>query len=139
MELNPQLSLAFDGRCEAAFRLYQRCLGASIVRLFPYANSPMAADAPPDWGGKVMHATLAIGETLMAGSDVPPDRYERPQGFSILVGVAEIDEAERVFQALAEHGTVTVPMHETFWSMRFGAVIDQFGVPWSINCEKAPV
>jgi PhnB protein len=51
-----------------------------------------------------------------------------------LLDIEDAANAERVFQALAEHGTVTMPMQETFWARRFGALTDQFGVPWEINC-----
>jgi PhnB protein len=136
MNLNPTINLTFNGQCEAAFKFYERHLGAQIVGLFTYANSPMAGEVPPDWGGKVMHATLAVGDTTMAGTDVT--LYERPQGFAILLGVGEPEDAERIFHALAENGIVTVPIQETFWALRFGALVDQFGVPWSINCEKEP-
>jgi hypothetical protein len=46
-------------------------------------------------------------------------------------------EAERLFHALAENGTVRMPLQETFWSPRFGCVIDQFGISWTINYEKS--
>ncbi|MGZ3362940.1 MAG: VOC family protein, partial [Xanthobacteraceae bacterium] len=46
-------------------------------------------------------------------------------------------EAERVFHALAESGTVRMPIQETFWAKRFGMLVDRFGTPWMINCEKA--
>jgi PhnB protein len=27
-------------------------------------------------------------------------------------------------------------MAQTFWALRFGMVVDRFGMPWLINCEK---
>ena len=45
-------------------------------------------------------------------------------------------EAERVFQALSEKGTVTMPIQETFWALKFGMLVDRFGTPWMINCGK---
>jgi PhnB protein len=42
-----------------------------------------------------------------------------------------------VFQALAESGTIAMPLHETFWASRFGVLVDRFGIPWSVNCERA--
>ena len=50
---------------------------------------------------------------------------------------AEPTEAERVFQALAENGTVRMPIQTTFWAARFGMLVDQFGTPWMINCAQA--
>ena len=50
-----------------------------------------------------------------------------------------VEEAERVFQALAEEGEVTMPIGETFWSPRFGMCVDRFGTPWMVNCVPAGV
>ena len=45
-------------------------------------------------------------------------------------------EADRTFNALTEDGHVQIPIAETFWALRFGMVVDRFGMPWLINCEK---
>ena len=71
------------------------------------------------------------------GSDAPPDRYEAMKGFSVTLGIDDPAEAERIFYALAEQGTVRMPIGKTFWAERFGMVVDQFGTPWMINCERA--
>ena len=70
------------------------------------------------------------------GSDAPPEYYEKPQGFSVTLGIDTPAEAERIFNTLAEKGTVRMPLEETFLAVRFGMLIDQFGIPWMINCEK---
>jgi PhnB protein len=69
------------------------------------------------------------------GSDAPPDRYQRPQGFYVNIGTTDPEEAERVFQALAADGKVSMPLQQTFWARRFGMLTDRFGVPWMVNCE----
>jgi PhnB protein len=127
--------LTFDGRCEEAFRFYERTLGGRIVALFKYANSPMSGDVPPEWQDKIMHATLEIGESQFTGDDQPPPRYQQPKGIQLMINLDDPAEAERIFQALSGGGTVTVPMQKTFWALRFGACVDRFGIPWSINCE----
>jgi len=71
------------------------------------------------------------------GSDAPPGRYEEPKGFSVSVQIKDPAEAERIFQALAENGKVQMPIQQTFWAARFGMLMDQFGIPWMINCEQA--
>jgi len=70
------------------------------------------------------------------GSDAPPDRYEEPKGLSVTIGVDTAAEAERIFHALADNGTVRMPLQETFWAIRFGTLVDQFGIPWMVNCER---
>lgn len=135
MQLNPYLT--FGGQCEAAFKFYAKVLGGEIVAMMPHEGSPMAERVPPEWRDKIMHARLIVGGEVLMGSDAPPDRYEQMKGFSVTLGIADLGEAERVFHALAANGTVCMPIAETFWAVRFGMLIDQFGTPWMINCEKS--
>jgi PhnB protein len=137
MKLYPHLSLTFNGQCEAAFRLYEQCMGGTIAFMLTWGNSPAAADAPPGWEAKIYHATLKIGDTEITGGDLPADRYEPPKGFSVVLQMDDPLVAERIFQALAEGGRIEMPLQETFWASRFGVVVDRFGIPWSINCERA--
>lgn len=134
MKLSPHLS--FNGECEAAFRFYERCFGGDIVTMLAYGNSPMAEQAPPEWKGKILHATLNFGDNILAGSDSLPGQYEKPKGFQVLLGIDDSVEAERIFNALAENGTVLMPIQQTFWARRFGVLVDRFGIPWEINCEQ---
>jgi PhnB protein len=73
----------------------------------------------------------------LMGSDVPPERYQAPKGFAVTISVKQVREAERIFNELADGGTVTMPLQETFWATRFGMLTDRFGIPWMVNCEKA--
>jgi PhnB protein len=134
MKWNP--FLAFNGQCEAAFRLYEQCLGGKIVMLLTWGNSPIADQAPPEWANKICHATLTVGENVLSGADAPPAQYEAPRGFQIQLNLPDPAEAERIFQALAENGTVQMPLQETFWAARYGHLVDSFGIPWAINCER---
>lgn len=44
-------------------------------------------------------------------------------------------DMEKVFQRMAEGGTVTMPLQDTFWGARFGMLRDRFGVNWMFNCD----
>lgn len=127
--------LSFRGDCEAAFRFYEEALGAKLGLLFRYADSPMADVVPEGWETRIMHGSVTIGEQVLEGADVPPERYEEPKGFSLSLNVPSASEAERLFHQLAAGGRVVYPIEKTFWSERFGMVIDRFGIPWMINCE----
>jgi len=135
LKLTPYLS--FDGHCEDAFKLYEKCLGGKITFMQTYGDSPMADQTPTEWRKRVMHATLSVGDQLLQGSDSPPGQYQKQQGFSIAIALSDATEAERIFKALSEDGKVQMPLEETFWALRFGYLIDRFGVPWMINCEKS--
>jgi PhnB protein len=134
MRLNPYLT--FNGRCEAAFRFYEKSLGGKIVMMMTYGNSPLAEQAPPDWRNKIVHATFALGDRILQGADALPEHYQKPQGFSVVLQLGDAAEADRIFKALSEGGTVQVPLQESFWALRFGMLVDQFGTPWMINCGK---
>jgi PhnB protein len=133
MQMNPYLS--FNGQCEAAFKFYERCLGGQLGAIFRYAGTPFADQVPADWQDKVMHGSVKVGEQLLAGADVAPDRYEAPKGFSLSLQMKDPAEAERVFRELGKDGKVVVPLEKTFWAARFGAVVDRFGIQWMITCE----
>jgi PhnB protein len=139
MNIEPRISLIFNGECDAAFSLYQKYLGGVVTFRLTWGDSPMADQAPPDWHDRILHATLTVGGTGLSGADVLPGMYQRPQGFQVQLNIDDAAAAERIFTALAEDGEVTVPLQQTFWALRFGAVVDRFGIPWSINCEvKVP-
>jgi PhnB protein len=129
-------NLTFNGQCEAAFKFYEERLHGRIAFMMTYENTPMNLQAPPDWRNKISHATFALGDYMLSGSDALPGQYQKPQGFALQFNLSDPVEAERIFQALAENGTVQMPLQETFWALRFGVLADQFGIPWIINCEK---
>ena len=130
--------LSFDGQCHAALRFYERCLDGKIVYAMTYAQSSVATQVPPEWSERIYHATFSVGDQTLGAADAPPGSYSRPQGFSLMVEIGTAEEAERLFEALSEHGTVQMPLQETAWSRRFGVLTDQFGIPWIINCD-API
>ncbi|HEX6749688.1 MAG TPA: VOC family protein [Longimicrobium sp.] len=134
MKINPYLH--FDGQCAEAFRTYERVLGGRIGFMQTYGESPMGDQTPPELRDAVMHAHLEVGDQVIMGSDAPPQYVERVQGFDVSLQIDDPAKAERIFAALAEGGSVTMPLQKTFWAGRFGMVTDRFGTPWMVNCEK---
>jgi PhnB protein len=133
MQVNPYLS--FKGQCEAAFKLYEKCLGGQLGPIFRYAGTSLEGQVPAGWQDKVMHGSVTVaGQTIM-GADVAPEGYEEPKGFSLSIQIKSAAEAERIFRELSTEGRVVMPLEKTFWAERFGMVVDRFGVPWLINCE----
>jgi PhnB protein len=135
MHLIPYLT--FDGDCEQAFKVYEKVLGGKIVAMVTHRDTPAEAHVPAEWRDKILHARLAFGDNILMASDAPPGRQERMQGFSVTLNVKEPAEAERIFDALADGGSVRMPLSETFWAKKFGMLTDRFGTPWMVNCEKA--
>jgi PhnB protein len=128
--------LSYSGHCREAFSFYAQLFGGEVTML-AYGDTPMAKDVPAEWSDKIVHATLLFDGCELAGSDVQSGHYRRPQGFSVLVDVEGVEKARRIFAALAEGGSVTVPMQETFWSPAFGVLTDRFDIPWEINGKSS--
>jgi PhnB protein len=132
MQINPYLF--YDSNCEAAFNYYAKVLGGKIELMLRNDEAPEPMPGLPGREKKIMHARISIdGEVLMA-SDAPPDHFNKPQGFAVSLTVDDPAEGERKFKALSEGGTVNMPFGKTFFSKGFGMCIDQFGIPWMVNC-----
>jgi PhnB protein len=133
MQLNAYL--LFNGECEAAFKFYEKSLGGKIEAMMVHTGTPAEQQVPAEWRNKILHARMTVGDAVLMASDAPPGRYEQPKGFSVSIQVKDPAQAERIFKALSEGGTVQMPMEPTFWATRFGMLVDQFGIPWMVNCE----
>jgi PhnB protein len=134
VQLYPNLTI--NGQCKAAFKFYEECLHGRTLFMMTYENAPMDLQTPSDWRKKIFHATFALAEFMFSGSDPSPGQYQKPQGFALQLNLSDPVEAERISRVLAENGTVQMPLQETFWALRFGVLVDQFGIPWVINCQK---
>ena len=133
MKVQPYLF--FDGRCEEAIDFYKKALGAEVLMLMRFRDSP---DPPPPGmlapgsEDKVMHASLRIGETEVMASDGRCMGKPAFQGVSLSLSVSSEAEADRLFNLLAEGGQVQMPIGKTFFSPHFGMVADRFGVSWMV-------
>ena len=134
MQIQPYLF--FAGRCDDAIAFYRSAVGAEVVMLMRYKDSPdpnQKSMTPPGFDEKVMHGRLRIGETDVLVSDGHNEGRPKFEGFALSLTVAGEAEAERCFNALgAGGGEVRVPLTTTFFSPRFGMLTDQFGVLWIV-------
>jgi len=135
MQLHPYLT--FNGDCEAAFKFYEQCLGAKIESMRTHAGTPAEEHVPTEWRDKILHASLIVGDQVLLASDATPESYEKPKGFFVHLQMKDPAEAERIFHAMADGGTVKMPIQQTFWAASFGMVVDRFGIPWMVHCERA--
>ena len=139
MKVQPYLF--FDGRCEEAIDFYRKALGADLLMLMRFRESPEPPPpgmVPPGSENKVMHAGLRIGDSKVMLSDGRAMGNPVFQGVSLSLEVPSEAEADRLFDALAEGGQVQMPMGRTFFSPRFGMVADRFGVSWMIVTTPGP-
>lgn len=126
--------LYFNGNCEEAISFYREALGAEIEMMMRFKESPDPLPEEMQNKGlddKIMHACVTIdGNTLMM-SDGCGDQPEF-SGFSLSLTIPAEADAQKTFNALADGGTVKMPLNQTFFSPCFGMVTDRFNVDWTV-------
>ncbi len=125
--------LAFNGNCREAINFYNEVLGGEL-NIQTYGDAPM--EVPSDQRDRVMHATLALGQTTIMASDGRPDKeVVFGDSVSLLITALKVEEGERIFNSLSAGGTITMPWEKTFWGAMFGRCKDKFGIDWMVNVE----
>ncbi len=128
--------LFFGGRCEEALEHYERIFGSKRVMLMRFGESP---ERPPEgmlapgWENKVMHASFRIGDCMIMVSDGCGTGDDKFAGFRLSICPDNEGEAKRIFDLLAEGGSIEMPLGKTFWSPCYGMCTDRFGVGWMMN------
>jgi PhnB protein len=133
-QVNPYLN--FRGQTEEAFGFYRSVFGGDDLTLVRYRDMGMGGVDDHD-GSLVAHVSLPIGAgTLLMGSDVPDshaDAFQVGSNVQIHLAADDATEAQRLFDALAAGGSITMPLERTAWAERFGACIDRYGVHWMVD------
>ncbi len=132
MDFRPYLF--FGVNCRDAFTRYQEIFGGELV-LLSMADTPSDTPVPPEHADLIIHAALTLDGAVLMGSDDPTGGFSGVQGMTVTCSVADTDEAQRVFGALADGGEATQPLIETFFSPSFGMCTDRFGTPWMIVAD----
>jgi PhnB protein len=131
--------LNFEDKTEEAFRLYEKVLGGKLTEIYRFGAMPPQGgfELTPEQKNRVMHVGLQLpdGQMIMGSDMLPGMGPKRVEGnnFSISVHPTSRQEADRIFNALAEGGTVVMPMADQFWGDYFGSLTDRFGVNWMVN------
>jgi PhnB protein len=140
MQIQPYLF--FEGRCDEAITFYRQALGAELLMLMRYGESPEGTAKCPDGSippaDKVMHASLQVGQTQLMASDGFCSGKPDFKGFSLTLSAADDAEARRLFDALADGGQVHQPLTATFFTSSFGMLVDRFGVSWMVLVPSEP-
>ena len=128
--------LNYGGNCAQAFRFYEANLGAKIIMMMTHSQQPDAQGVPPDRKDTILHARIDIGETVLMGADMPPERFQPMRSAYLSLLVDSTEEAERIYALLSEGGEIFMKMEETFFAFRFAMLRDKFGTSWMILHER---
>ena len=129
--------LNYGGNCRQAFEFYTAHLGGKITMITTHGEQPGSNNVPPDWKDAVLHARIEIGDTILLGADIPPERFQPMRSAYLSLMVDSVDEAERIYALLAEGGQIFMPMEATFFAHRFAMLRDRFGTSWMLLHERA--
>ncbi|EJE4551972.1 VOC family protein [Staphylococcus pseudintermedius] len=117
MQLSPYIIVSDE---EEAAQFYQKTFGGAL--------KPLNENE-----GKLLHAELEItaGVTLHLSSNYgkPIDR----QGDHLILTFDQLEEQQRIYEALSEAGDPHMSHQKTFFGAIHGQVIDRYGINWVMN------
>lgn len=131
--------LFFKDNAAEAFDFYAKCLGGTIDSKVTMGEMPDSENLPAETRGLIAHVHLTVGDAVLMGSDwcgPTQEPYPGIHGNAVSLSVDSPDEADRVFKRLSEGASVTMPIAETSWALRFGMLTDRYGVKWMVNCNR---
>lgn len=139
--INPYIT--FNGNCEAAFDFYKSVFGGAFENISRFGDMPPVEGQPPlaeSDKNKIMHVSYPISkEIILMGSDTT-SAYSHElivgNNISLSINFASRAATDKIFNALAEGGKITMPLDETFWGAYFGMFTDKFGIHWMLNCDE---
>jgi PhnB protein len=135
--------LTFMGNCQEAFNFYRSVFGGDFPYVGKFKDMPPQEGTPPmsdEMGEKIMHISLQISkETAIMGSDTGGEwapNFKQGNNFSISINAESKEEADRLFNGLAEGGKITMPLSKVFWGDYFGMLEDKFGINWMMSFDE---
>ena len=125
--------LFFDGKCAEAMKFYEQTLRGKLT-LMKHSETPGGSQAPPGNEERIMHADLTFdGGQILASDEMAGADFDGMRGFFVSLSFDSVEEARRVYEALAPGAKVLMPLGKTFWAEAFGMLVDRFGTPWMIG------
>jgi len=140
--INPYIN--FKGNTEEAFNFYKSVFGGEFARVMRYKDvSQMEGcdgmQVAENDLEKIMHIALPVGnDDILMANDVLESmgKVSEINNFSLSVSADSKEDAERIFNGLAEGGKVEMPLNDTFWGAYFGMFEDKFGIRWMVSYDQ---
>lgn len=137
--------LNFPGNTETAMNFYKQVFQSDFVQgMQRFGDIPPTPDGPPvapEVKNMILHVELPIlgGRHILMATDAPKE-----MGFALTTGnnmhinlePDSREETERIFNALSDGATVSMPLQDMFWGAYFGSLTDKFGINWMVNHQN---
>jgi PhnB protein len=131
LELCPYIF--FKGNCREAMEFYKSIFGGELTTQTYEESGQKMEGVSPD---QLMHSRLnADGITIM-GSDTAKASDKAAKISLSLMGDDE-PTLMKIFDGLAEGGSVFMPLEKQFWGDTFGSLTDKYNVEWMVNINAA--
>lgn len=116
---------------------------AKAIEFYKHAFNASEIMRMPGPGGRIMHAELKLGDSVvMLADEVPEMGYRAPGadgGAAVSLLVYDPDVDATVNRAIAAGGKVTRPVADQFYGDRTGTLVDPFGHVWTVATHKEDV
>jgi len=137
--INPYLT--FLGNCEEAFNFYKSVFGGEFTYIGRFGEMPPNEEHPVPESDKnlIMHVSLPIGNNILMGSDTGGEWGAKTivgNNISVSISAGSKDEADKLYNGLADGGVAFMPMNNTFWGDYFGMLTDKFGINWMVSYNE---
>ena len=127
MTIQPYLT--FGGRCQEAVDFYREALGAEVQMLMRFRD---ADKPPPGMVPTIGQRSCTVASRLATRCGVNGcAAAKNSRGFSLSLTAA--NRLRPIAVCCALHRAVTMPLGKTFFSPRFGMLVDRFGVSWMVT------
>jgi uncharacterized glyoxalase superfamily protein PhnB len=117
--------------------------GSDAIAFYVKAFGAKELSRAPGPDGKVMHAELKFGDSMVMLADEFPEMGSRSPlsvggtSTTIMLYVRDVDTAFR--RAVEAGAKVTMPLADQFWGDRYGQLTDPFGHNWAMGTHKEDV
>lgn len=133
-----QVYLNFKDETSEVIKFYETVFDTKCEGIMTFGEAPVDPDRPipASWKNLVMNASMKIEDTYIMLSDVPDGvgmNLIMGNNISLVISINDEARIERLYNQLAEDGKIIMPLEKTFWSKKFGSVIDKYGVGWMIS------
>ncbi|WP_430601817.1 PhnB protein [Enterococcus sp. DIV0724b] len=133
-----EVYLNFKTEAAEAIAFYETVFDVTCEDVMTFADAPEDPEhpTPEAWKNLIINASMTIEGVPVMFSDVPDGMgltFIEGNNVSLVISTEDEAKIDRIFERLTEGGKVTMPLGETFWSKKYGMVIDKFGINWMLN------
>ncbi|EOL44160.1 hypothetical protein I580_01107 [Enterococcus caccae ATCC BAA-1240] len=136
-----EVYLNFKNEAADAIAFYETVFDVKNEGIMTFADAPEDPEhpTPEAWKDLIINASMTIEGVPVMISDVPDGMgLTLIEGNNVSLVISTDDEVkiDRIFNRLAEGGKISMPLGETFWSKKYGMVVDKFGINWMLNYSE---